>query len=218
MILRDVWQQDRGIEEAPQEATRLVRNHWGKDTSKACLSLSGFNTDEMYAYTIYMSYDKSENTAGMVKELISKAPGSIKHIRLRFYQAGERDPLDDVRADRPFSNLRADLISFDEEAKKMVLGDLDIPLREKVSAGKRLAVAYDVKLKVVAIGRNAKITLSISGNITPDMDERLLSVATSFGEVKGYDISPVRELEVVNVEERRDSILAFVIINPSHRQ
>jgi len=146
------------------------------------------------------------------------APGSIKHIRLRFYQAGERDPLDDVRADRPFSNLRADLISFDEEVKKMVLGDLDIPLREKVSAGKRLAVAYDVKPKVVAIGRNAKITLSISGNITPDMDERLLSVATSFGEVKGYDISPVRELEVVNVEERRDSILAFVIINPSHRQ
>jgi len=215
MILRDVWQQDRGIEEAPREATRLVRQYWGQDVSKACLSLSGFNTDEIYAYTIYMSYSKPEDTADMVKELISKAPGSIKHIRLRFYEAGGKDPLDDVRADRPPSNLRADLISFDEEVKKMVLGHLGPPMKEKVSAGRRLAVAYDVKLKVAVMGRTAKVTLAISGVITPDMDKRLLSVATSFGEVKGYEISPAKELEVVNVEERRDSIFAFVIINPS---
>jgi hypothetical protein len=218
MILRDVWQQDRGIEEAPQEATRLERKYWGENTSKACLSLSGFNTDEMYAYTIYMSYGKPGNATGMVKDLVAKAPGSIKHIRLRFYQAGEKDPLDDVQANRPFSSLRADLLSSDEEIKRMVLGRIEAPMKEKVSAGKRLVVGYDVKLKLVVTDGSTKITLAVSGNITPDMDKRLLSLATSFGEVKGYEISPARELEIVNVEERRDSVFAFVIVNPSRRE
>jgi hypothetical protein len=218
MILHDVWQQDRGIEEAPQEATRLEKKYWGENTSKACLSLSGFNTDEMYAYTIYMSYGKPGNATDMVKNLVAKAPGSIKHIRLRFYQAGEKDPLDDVQANRPFSNLRADLLSSDEEIKRMVLGRIDAPMKEKVSAGKRLVVGYDVKLKLVVTDGSTKITLAVSGNITPDMDKRLLSLATSFGEVKGYEISPARELEIVNVEERRDSIFAFVIVNPSRKE
>lgn len=217
MTLHDLWRQDGAIEDSPKTASEIVEKHWNQGVSKALLSLSGFNTGEMYAYTVYVCYHKPKDTADIVRRLIANAPGSIKHIRLRLYSPEEKGPFDEIRPRRSVSDLKGDLESFDREVIGVVLDRLDPYVKAKLSEGRKLEVGYDVKMKLVVTDGETRTIVATSGASTPDMDKRILSFASRFGNVEGYELTQAREMEIASVEEHDDSVYVFVVINPARK-
>ncbi len=49
-------------------------------------------------------------------------------------------------------------------------------------------------------------------------EEPALPLAKSLGDIEGYMLPTIKDTEVVSLEEEQDSIFAFVIVNPSHRE
>jgi hypothetical protein len=218
MIIRDIWQEDGDIEEAPSIASRVTKDLWNQGVAKGYLSLYGHNNDEMYAYTIYASLEGPEGISELVKGLVARAPGSLKEITVRLLTTRDKDLLGPSESYRPLPEFRSEVATTDEGVKRMVLEQLPTSFKDKVSAGKELAVEYDVRVTFLILSQGSRIVLDTFGPLIPEEEARALTFAKELGEVKGYTISQVREVKVVNIEEEPNSIFAFVIVNPSRKE
>lgn len=217
MITYDVWQEDRGIDEAPKIAARKAREFWSRDVSKGCVFVSGFNTDEIYGYAIYALCDKPRDIGKTVEFLIAKAPIPIKEIRLLLYSAKEESPLEAMKATNSLAGLRSDLESLDKRVRGLVLERLDPAFKDKALAGKRLDVEYDVGLRFLIVRRDgSKILLDTTGAFIQGMEDRTIALAKKIGEVRGYGLSTVEDIEIDDQEETHDAISVFAVIIPSN--
>lgn len=217
-ITRDIWQEDGDIEEALNIAGRVVKDLWSQRTAKGYLSLYGHNNDEMYAYTVYASLEGPKGVPGLVRRLVARARGSIKEITVRLLTTEDKDLIGPSESYRPIAEFRAEAATTDESVKKMVLEQLPASFKDKISAGKEFVVEYDIRAAFLILSQGSRILLDTFGPFIPEEEARALTFAKELGEVKGYAISQVREVKVVNVEEEPESIFAFVIINPSHEE
>jgi hypothetical protein len=216
MITYDVWQEDRAIDEAPKIAARKARELWGRDVSKGCVFVSGFNTDEVYGYALYASCDESKDIEKTVEFLIAKAPIPIKEIKLLLYSAKEESPLESMKAANSLVGLKSDLEAIDKKVRELVLERLDPPFRDRVSAGKRLDVEYDVGLRFLIVRRDgSKVLLDTTGAFIQGMEDRTIALAKKIGEVRGYETSTVGDIEIDDQEETHDAISVFAVIVPS---
>jgi hypothetical protein len=218
MITYDVWQEDRTIDEAPKIAARKARELWGRDVSKGFVFVSGFNTDEIYGYALYASCDKPKDIGKTVEFLVAKAPIPIKEIKLLLYSAKEESPLESMKATSSLARLKSDLDSLDKKVRGLVLERLDPPFRDKVSAGKRLDVEYDVGLRfLIARHDGSRVLLDITAAFIQGMEDRTITLAKEIGEVRGYEISTVEDIEIDDQEETHDAISVFAVIIPSNQ-
>jgi len=218
MIERDIWHEDRSIEEASKIAGRVVPEFWTRGTAKGYISLYGHNTDEIYAYTIYMSLKNPRGVAGLVRDLIARAPGSVKEIKVYLLSANEKDPFTHLESYRPIQQFEAEVDGVTENVRKKVLERLPAPFKEKVSAGKNLLLEYDIGITYLVDTQESKILLDTFGPLILAEEARALALAEKLGDVKGFLFTAVRDIEIVSVEEEPDSIPVFVIINPSHKE
>jgi len=218
MITYDVWQEDRALDEAPKIAARKARELWSRDVSKGCVFVSGFNTDEIYGYAIYALCDKPEDMGETVGSLMAKAPIPIKEIKLFLYSAEEESPPESIKATGPLAGLKSDLGALDKQVRRLVLERLDQAFKDKVSAGKRLDVAYDVELRFLIVRRDGpRVLLDTTGAFIQGMENRTITLAKKIGEVKGYVLSTVEDIEIDDQEETHDAISVFAVIIPSNR-
>jgi len=218
MITYDVWQEDRDIDEVPKIASRKARELWGRDVSKGCVFVSGFNTDEIYGYAIYALCDKPRDIGKTVKLLIAKAPIPIKEIKLLLYSAKEESPPEAMKATSPPARLKVDLESLDKKVRELVLERLDPSFRDKVSAGKRLDVEYDVGVEFLVVRHDgSRILLDTSSAFIPGIEDRTVTLAKELGEVRGHEISPVKDVEIDDQEETHDAISVFAVIIPPNQ-
>jgi len=218
MITRDIWQEDGNIEDAPSIASRVMRDLWDQGIGKGYLSIYGHNNDEMYAYTIYVSLEGPEGISGLVRSLMSRARGSIKEITLRLLTTGDKDIIGSSESYRPLPEFRSEVAATDESVKRMVLEQLPTSFKDKISAGSELMVEYDIGVAFLIHSKGYRMMLDTFGPLIPEEEARTLTFAKELGEAKGYTISQVREVKVVNVEEKPESVFAFVIVNPSHKE
>jgi len=218
MITRDIWQEDGDIEEAPNIAGRVVKDLWSQGIAKGYLSLYGHNNDEVYAYTVYKLLEGPKGIPGLVRSLMTKARGSIKEITVQLLTAQDKDLIGPLESYGPLSGFRAEAAAADETVKRMVLEQLSTSFKSKISAGKELVVEYDIRVAFLILSQGSKTLLDTFGPLAPEEGVRGLAFAKELGEVRGYTMSQVREVKVVNVEEGPESIFAFVIINPSHKE
>jgi hypothetical protein len=89
--------------------------------------------------------------------------------------------------------------------------------REVISAGKELVLQYDIEMGYLVLSQGSRILVKVGG-WTMSAEEPALPLAKSLGDIEGYMLPTIKDTEVVSLEEEQDSIFAFVIVNPSHRE
>lgn len=215
MIRHSAWQEDGPVGEAPERARVAANRLWSRQISGGSICLTGFNTDEIYTYTVCALCNEPKEVAGAVRTLFAKAPGSVKEIQLQLYSHGEITPFDSIKASCPPSELKTRVKALDQAIQQMVFRQLDPNMKEKVSGGKELVVEYDITIKFLILSRRGSaIILDTWGAFLLDLEDRTIAFAKSLGEVKGCEVQAVEEVEIDDIDETPEEISLHVIPKP----